>query len=30
MEEEINEEDYVTASEDEHMNEPSKCDIRSV
>lgn len=30
MDEEINEEDYMTASEDEQMNEPSECDIRSV
>ena len=30
MDKEINEEDYMTASEDEQMNEPSECDIRSV
>ncbi len=30
MEEEINEEDFVLASDDEQMNEPSKCDIRFV
>ena len=30
MEEGINEEDFVPASDDEQMNEPSKCDIRFV
>jgi hypothetical protein len=30
IEEEINEEDFVLAFDDEQMNEPSKCDIRFV
>ena len=30
MEQEMNEEEYTTASEDEKIFEPSKCDIRFV
>ena len=30
MEQEMNEEEYATASEDEKIFEPSKCDIRFV